>query len=253
MGRVMIVLKSRHEIEIMREANRIAALVIERIKGLIEPGISTLELDRNAEDMITKMGASPAFKGYRGYRHTLCTSINSQVVHGIPSDKVRLAEGDIISIDCGVLYKGYYGDHAWTFPVGEVDERAKKLLKAGETALFEGIGKMFPGNRLYDISAAIEECAEREGFSVVKEYTGHGIGRELHEDPQVPNFGKAGTGPQIRSGLVLAIEPMLNEGESDVKVLEDGWTVVTVDGGRSVHFEHSVAVTDDGPVVLSVL
>ena len=172
----MIVLKSRHEIEIMREANRITALVVERIKELIEPGISTLELDQTAEDMIVKMGASPAFKGYRGYRHTLCTSINSQVVHGIPSDKVRLAKGDIISIDCGVLYKGYYGDHAWTFPVGEVDERAKKLLKAGETALFEGIGKMFPGNRLYDISAAIEECAEGEGFSAVKEHARHGIG-----------------------------------------------------------------------------
>lgn len=246
----MIVLKSKEEIDIMREANRIVAEVLEFLKGMINPGVTTGELDRVAEKMIRERGATPAFKGYLGYRHTLCTSINEEVVHGIPGDK-SLSEGDIISIDCGVLYKGFYGDHAWTFPVGMIDRESEDLLNVAKEALFRGIKMAAVGNRLYDISAAIQEYVEGSGFSVVKDYVGHGIGRKLHEEPQVPNFGEAGTGIKIRPGLVLALEPMVNAGTSDVKVLQDEWTVVTKDGKRSAHFEHSVAITENGPEILS--
>lgn len=248
----MIVLKSKDEIEIMREANRIVAIVLKRMEEMVRPGVTTAELDHEAEKMILQMGAKPAFKGYLGYKHVLCTSINSEVVHGIPGE-VFLKEGDIISIDCGVLYKGFYGDHAWTFPVGTIDAGARRLLETAERALYAGIEEMLPGNRLYDISAAIQKCVEKDGFSVVRDFVGHGVGRELHEDPQVPNFGEAGTGLKLRPGLTVAIEPMVNEGTWKVKVRPDEWTVVTEDGGRSAHFEHSVAVTEEGPKILSIL
>ena len=227
----MIILKSKEEIEIMRDANRILAQIMGHLKTLIEPGITTAELDQVAEEMILKNGGKPAFKGYLGYQHTLCTSINSEVVHGIPGN-VKLQEGDIISVDCGVYYRGFFGDHAWTFPVGNIDPEFEKLLEIAEKALYEGIENAVVGNRLYDISAAIQTIAEGNGYSVVKDYVGHGIGRNLHEEPQVPNFGKAGTGIKIRPGLVVALEPMVNIGTSDVRVMPDNWTVVTQDEKR---------------------
>lgn len=248
----MIVLKSTDELKIMREANRIAALAMDVIRGMIRPGVSTLELDAAAEEVILKSGSKPAFKGYLGYKHTLCTSINEQVVHGIPS-KVKLAEGDIISVDCGVYHKGFYGDHAWTFGVGKIDAESKKLMRVAEEALAQGIEKAVVGNRLYDISAVIQSQVEKNGFSVVRDYVGHGVGRQLHEEPQVPNFGEAGTGLQLRPGLVLALEPMVNVGTWKVKVLPDEWTVVTEDRKRSAHYEHSIAITKDGPQILSKL
>lgn len=248
----MIVLKSREEIEIMRDANRIVAEVMSRLKEMIMPGITTAELDRVAEEMILAGRARPAFKGYLGYQYTLCTSVNSEVVHGIPGD-IELHDGDIISIDCGVYYKGFYGDHAWTFPVGRVDDESWRLLRVAEESLNKAISKAVVGGRLYDISAAIQGHVEGNGFSVVRDYVGHGVGRELHEEPQVPNFGEAGTGLKLRAGLVLAIEPMVNTGTWAVEVLSDEWTVVTKDGKNSAHFEHSVVITDDGPDVLSRL
>lgn len=246
----MILLKSKEEIEIMREANGIVVDAMTRIKTMIQPGVTTGELDRVAEEVILKKGAKPAFKGYLGYRHTLCTSINEQVVHGIPGDVV-LSEGDILSVDCGVYYKGFYGDHAWTFPVGKIDKGSEKLLRTSETALHLSIEKAVVGNRLFDISAVIQKHVEKDGFSVVRDYVGHGVGRSLHEEPQVPNFGEAGTGIKLRPGLVLAIEPMVNQGTWEVRVLPDEWTVVTKDGMRSAHYEHSIAITEDGPVILS--
>lgn len=248
----MIVLKSREEIGILREANRIVAQAMEAVRELISDGVTTADLDRKAEEVIRKAGAEPAFPKVPGYRHTLCVSINEEVVHGIPG-KRRLKEGDIVSVDCGVVFNGFVGDHAWTWPVGKVSADAATILKTGEKALELGIGQCRSGNRLHDISHAIQMCAEGEGFSVVRDYVGHGIGRELHEDPQVPNFGEPGTGLKLRAGLVLALEPMLNAGTHEVETLKDGWTVVTKDRKLSVHFEHSVAITDDGPQVLSVL
>lgn len=246
----MIILKSSEEIGIMREANRIAARVLEFLSDMARPGAKTMDMDRAAEDFIVKNGAAPAFKGYLGYEHTLCTSINEQIVHGIPGED-ELGEGDIISIDCGVYYKGFYGDHAWTYAVGRVDAESKRLLDVGERALYRGIEMARVGNRLYDISAAIQECVESNGFSVVRDYVGHGVGRKLHEEPQVPNFGVAGTGVKLRQGLVLALEPMVNAGTWKVRVLQDGWTVVTEDGKKSAHFEHSIAILSDGPEILS--
>lgn len=246
----MIELKSKEEIEIMREANRIAAAVMSRIEGMLAPGVTTEELDKAAEDYIVKKGATPAFKGYMGYKWTLCTSINEQVVHGIPG-KYRLKEGDIISVDCGTFYRGFYGDHAWTYSVGATDEGSEKLLRVAKEALFKGIEKAILGNRLFDISAAIQSHAEQNGFSVVRDYVGHGIGRKLHEDPQVPNYGEAGTGLKLKPGFVLALEPMVNMGTWKVDVLEDEWTVVTADRKRSAHFEHTIAITEEGPEILS--
>jgi len=246
----MITLKSRDEVEKLRAANRIVAEVMARIGEMIAPGAVTGELDRIAEEYIRGRGATPAFPTVPGYRHTLCVSINEEVVHGIPGGR-ELKEGDIVSIDCGVLLDGFFGDHAWTFPVGKVGEGAQKLLAVSEEALEKGIAAATVGNRLFDISAAIEEVASAGGFSVVREYVGHGIGRELHEEPQVPNFGAPGTGMKLRRGLCLALEPMLNEGGSEVEVLEDGWTVVTKDRKLSAHFEHSIAIMDEGPEILS--
>lgn len=247
----MIVLRSRDEIEKLRASNRIVAAVMDRLKKAIQPGTITLELDAMAEKLVLDMGATPAFKGYKGYQHTLCTSVNEQVVHGIPN-KRKLKEGDILSIDIGVKLDGYFGDHAVTVPVGRVSEEARQLLKFCEEALWKGIEKAQAGNRLFDVSCAIQAHAESAGFSVVRVYVGHGIGTSLHEEPQVPNFGEAGTGPELKPGMVMAIEPMLNLGGADVKVLGDSWTVVTADGKLSAHFEHSLAISENGPEILSV-
>ncbi|MBI4212459.1 MAG: type I methionyl aminopeptidase [Deltaproteobacteria bacterium] len=248
----MIILKSRDEIEKMRASNRIVAHVMALLREQVRPGVTTAELDRLAEREIVARGGQPAFKGYRGFRHTLCISVNEVVVHGIPGDRV-LCEGDIVGIDCGVLHDGFYGDHAWTFPVGKVSENARRLLANGERSLYAGIAKATAENRLYDISEAVQVEAEQEGFSIVRDYVGHGIGKSLHEEPQVPNYGKAGTGMKLRAGMVLAIEPMINEGTQETEVLTDGWTVVTKDRKLSVHFEHSVAITEHGPDILSKL
>lgn len=247
----MIIAKSAVEIEVMREAGRITALALDAVSSAVRPGATTADLDAIAEDVIVKAGARPAFKGYHGFPATLCTSVNDQVVHGIPGGRV-LKEGEIVSVDCGAIVDGYYGDSARTFPVGQVSAEATRLMDVTRRSLEAGIARCRPGMRLYDVSAAVQEVAEAAGFSVVREYVGHGIGRSMHEDPQVPNYGKAGTGPTLRTGMVLAIEPMINAGAPDVRSLDDGWTVVTLDGAMSAHFEHTVAVTEDGPLVLTV-
>jgi len=246
----MIILKSRHEIEKMKISNRIVVEVLEEIKKKIRVGVTTIELDRLAESVILKKGGTPAFKGYRGYPNSLCISINEQVVHGIPSNR-RLKDGDLVSIDLGVYHDGYYGDAAITVGAGEITSEAKRLLDATQKALYIGIEKAMAGNHLSDISNAVQMYVEGEGFSVVRAFVGHGIGTSLHEEPQVPNFGEAGKGPLLKSGMVLAIEPMVNAGVSDVEVLEDDWTVVTADGSLSAHFEHTVAVTDNGVEILT--
>jgi len=246
----MIVLKSPQEIAVMREANQIVAELLQELKARAVPGVSTRELDEIAERFIRKKKAKCAFKGYRGYPNCLCTSVNDVIVHGLPSS-AELREGDILSIDCGVYYKGFYGDAAITVPIGRVSERAQRLIQTTRECLHLAIERMVEGNRLSDISHAIQTCAEKEGFSVVRDFVGHGIGRQLHEDPQVPNYGQAGTGIRLKTGMVLAIEPMVNEGHWGVRILKDGWTAVTEDGSLSAHFEHSVAITDNGPLVLS--
>lgn len=246
----MVILKSPEEIEKIRASDIIVANILNELRNVIKPGITTIELDRYSEELALKMGGKPAFKGYRGYPFSLCTSVNGEVVHGMPSDRA-LKAGDIISLDFGIYYKGYYGDSAITLPVGEVSRVSQALISTTEEALHCGIEKMRAGNRLGDISAAIQECVEAAGFSVVRDFVGHGIGRSLHEDPQIPNFGVRGRGIKLKTGMVFAIEPMVNEGTYKVKVLDDGWTVVTADGKLSAHFEHSVAITEDGPVILS--
>ncbi len=246
----MIILRSRHEIEKMKISNRIVAEVLEEVIKKIRVGVTTIELDRLAESVILKKGGTPAFKGYRGYPNSLCISINEQVVHGIPSNR-RLKDGDLVSIDLGVYHDGYYGDAAITVGAGEITPEAKRLLDATQKALYIGIEKARAGNHLSDISNAVQMYVEGEGFSVVRAFVGHGIGTSLHEEPQVPNFGEAGKGPLLKSGMVLAIEPMVNAGVSDVEVLEDDWTVVTADGSLSAHFEHTVAITDNGVEILT--
>ncbi|HDP24362.1 MAG TPA: type I methionyl aminopeptidase [Deltaproteobacteria bacterium] len=248
----MIILKNQEEIAVMREANRIIALLFQHLEPMIQPGITTEELDREAELFIRSHNAVPAFKGYRGFPATLCTSINEEVVHGIPGQR-PLRDGDIASIDVGALYKGFYSDSARTFAVGSVSSKAQDLMKATERALTEGIGQAVPGNHLFDISAAVQEVVESRGFSVVRDFVGHGIGRSMHEEPQIPNFGKKGTGPLLREGMTLAIEPMVNAGTWKVLILKDGWTAVTADRSLSAHFEHSIAVTSNGPMILSTL
>jgi methionyl aminopeptidase len=247
----MIVLRSPKEIKKLQASNRIVAIIMERLREAVQPGATTLELDAMAEKMVLEMGATPVFKGYKGFKHTLCTSVNEQVVHGVPNN-LKLKDGDIVSIDIGVKLDGYIGDHAMTIPVGHVSDEAKRLLKFCEESLGKGIEKAFAGNRLFDISNAIQVHAESAGYSVVRVYVGHGVGTSLHEEPQVPNFGEPGTGPELKTGMVLAIEPMLNIGGPDVKVLEDAWTVVTADGKLSAHFEHSIAISENGPLILSV-
>jgi len=246
----MVILKSREEIEQLRVSNQIVAEVLECLKTLIQPGITTQDLDRYAEEMTLKKGAKPAFKGYMGYPSSLCVSVNSEVVHGIPSDRV-LKDGDIVSLDFGSYYQGYYGDSAMTIPVGNVSGNAKRLIDVTNEALYKGIAEARTKNRLGDISAAVQNHVERAGFSVVRDFVGHGIGRKLHEEPQIPNFGIQGRGIALKAGMVFAIEPMVNEGTYHVKVMKDGWTVVTLDGKRSAHFEHTVAITEDGPDILS--
>ncbi|SMB88925.1 methionine aminopeptidase, type I [Thermanaeromonas toyohensis ToBE] len=248
----MIILKGRREIELMRRAGRVVAEVLAILEQHIAPGVTTLELNRIAEEALSRRGAIPAFKGYRGFPASICVAINQEVVHGIPSLK-KLAEGDIISIDIGAVIDGYYGDAAATFPVGAIDEEKKRLLKVTREALWQGIKQAVVGNRLSDISHAIQSYVESNGFSVVRDYVGHGIGREMHEDPQVPNFGRPGRGPRLRPGMTLAIEPMVNAGTHEVLTLSDGWTVVTADGKPSAHFEHTVAITEDGPDILTLL
>jgi methionyl aminopeptidase len=245
----MTVLKTPGEIELMDEANRIVLAVIEGVGERIAPGVTSRELDRWAEQTIRAAGGVPAFLHYRGYPATLCISVNDVVVHGIPSG-VPLVEGDIVGIDCGVLYNGYYGDAARTFAVGRVGEEAQKLLEVTERALHLAIAQVRPGGRLSDIGHAVQSHAESHGFSVVREFSGHGVGASLHEDPQVPNFGQPGKGPKLKPGMVLAIEPMVNAGTSDVRMDADGWTARTADGSLSAHFEYSVAVTQKGARVL---
>jgi methionyl aminopeptidase len=246
----MVILKSPEEIEKIRASNHIVAEVLKGLRELVKPGITTEELDIYAETMTKERGADPAFKGYMGYPSSLCTSVNAEVVHGIPSDRV-LEEGDLISMDFGVLYDGYYGDAAITVAVGEVSPVAERLMKATHEALYKGICEAKVGNRLGDISSAVQTHVENAGFSVVRDFVGHGIGRNLHEEPQIPNFGVRGRGIELKSGMVFAIEPMVNEGTYKVKVLKDGWTVITLDGKLSAHFEHTIAITENGPVILS--
>ncbi len=248
----MIILKNTQEIAMMRESNRILAQLFEHIAPMIQPGITTAELDSEAELFIRSLSAVPAFKGYRGFPATLCTSVNEAVVHGIPSER-RLVSGDIISIDVGALFNGFYSDAARTFPVGEVSKQAQALMDATRQALAAGISQAYPGNRLSDISSAVQQVVESAGFSVVRDFVGHGIGKGLHEDPQIPNFGKKGNGPVLKEGMTFAIEPMVNQGSWKVAVCEDGWTAVTSDGSLSAHFEDSIAITKHGPLILSAL
>ncbi len=246
----MIMLKSVEEVEIMAEASRIVAQTLVTLQSLVRAGVSTRDLDEAAESAIRSRGGIPAFKGYRNYPSTLCTSINEQVVHGIPSNR-KLVDGDIIGIDIGAIVEGYYGDAAVTLAVGTIPPAVERLLRTTQQSLYDGIAQARVGNRLSDISHAVQQCAESAGFSVVTDFVGHGIGRQLHEEPQIPNFGPPGQGPRLRQGMVLAIEPMVNVGKSAVRLLPDRWTVVTQDGSLSAHFEHTVAITEEGPRVLT--
>jgi methionyl aminopeptidase len=246
----MIVRKSQAEIDTMREAGRVTARALNAVGSAVRPGVTTAELDAIAAEVISAAGARPAFKGYHGFPATICASRNGVVVHGIPG-KERLVEGDIISVDVGAIVEGYYGDAAYTWPVGRVSSAVAELLDATKRGLEAGIARCVAGMRLYDISAAVQSVAEGAGFSVVREYVGHGIGRAMHEEPQVPNYGTAGRGPTLQAGMVLAIEPMVNAGGPGVMQLDDGWTVVTADGSFSAHFEHTVAITEEGPLVLT--
>lgn len=248
----MVILKSSWEIDLIRKSGRIVAEALARLTKLVEPGITTLDLDRLAEEYILKRGAKPAFKGYRGYPYSLCASVNEQVVHALPSER-KLKEGDIVSLDLGSIVDGYYGDAAVTVPVGQVSDEANRLIDVTQESLRRAIDAVHPGGRLSDISHAVQAAAEAEGFSVVRLFVGHGIGRSLHEEPQIPNFGPPGHGPVLKTGMVLAIEPMVNAGSPDVMILEDRWTAVTCDGSLSAHFEHTVALTENGTEVLTSL
>ena len=248
-----VVLKSSQEIEKMRRAGHIVREVLETVRGLVKPGVTTFDLEKAADAKIKELGAKAAFKGYHGFPCVLCTSVNSEVVHGIPSVKRVLKEGDIVSVDCGAVIDGFYGDSAITVPVGEkIDPETARLLKVTEASLHAGIAVVKPGATLGDIGAAVQGVVEAEGFSVVRDFVGHGIGSNMHEDPQIQNYGEAGRGMKLRAGMVIAIEPMVNAGQPDVKVLRDGWTAVTNDGSMSAHFEHTVAVTDTGAKILTV-
>lgn len=236
----------------MRAAGQLVGQVRNRLREMAQPGITTIELDRFAEKMIRDAGALPTFKGYNGFPYSICASVNEQIVHGFPSE-YKLKEGDIFSIDCGVTLEGFVGDTATTIPVGKVSEDRLKLIRVTEECLERAILQCVPGKHLGDIGWAVQEHAEANGYSVVRDYVGHGIGRRMHEDPQIPNYGRPGLGPKIKSGYVFAIEPMINIGSHHTKVLADGWTVVTVDGQPSAHFEHTIAITDDGPEVLTLV
>lgn len=251
----MIILKTRKEIEIMREANRIVAQILERIGEVIGRGTTTGELDAIAEKMIRKAKAKAAFKGYQMRNQTpypacVCSSVNEEVVHGIPGPR-ELKDGDIVSIDVGVVLNGFVGDAARTYPVGQVSDQAVKLMQVTHESLYKGIEQAVPGNRLHDISGAVQSHVESNGFSVVRDFVGHGIGRDMHEPPQIPNYVGVGSNPRLKAGMVLALEPMVNEGTWRIELLDDDWTAVTADGKLSAHFEHSVAITDNGPLILS--
>ncbi|HEX2236140.1 MAG TPA: type I methionyl aminopeptidase [Actinomycetota bacterium] len=248
----MIYKKSREEIAIMRRAGKVVADALDRLEEALSPGVTTAELDRIAEGVISGAGGRASFKGYRGYPASICTSPNDVIVHGIPSADDRLDSGDIISLDVGVLLDGFHADSAWTFPVGEVDARVAELLKVTEQSLEAAIAECRPGKRLGDVGWAVEEVAEAAGFSIVREYVGHGVGRALHEDPQIPNYGPAGRRELLSPGMTLAIEPMVNLGGPETRVLDDGWTVVTADGELSAHFEHTVAITEEGHEILTL-
>lgn len=246
----MIIGKSKKEIEKMRAAGQLVGSVLRELRGMVVPGITTIEIDRAAEKMIKDAGALPTFKGYHGFPFSICASVNEQVVHGFPSN-YKLKEGDLFSIDCGVTLEGFVGDTATTVPVGTVREDWQKLIRVTEECLERAIEQCRPGKHLGDIGWAVQELAESHGYSVVRDYVGHGIGRQMHEDPQIPNYGKPGQGPKIKAGYVFAVEPMVNMGGHHTKVLSDGWTVVTLDGQPSAHSEHTIAITEDGPEVLT--
>ena len=246
----MITLKSKREIELLKEAGHIVYLTHQYLRPHIKAGIKTIELNQLAEDFIKSKGATPSFKGYEGFPYTLCISVNDEIVHGFPSDRI-LKDGDIISIDIGACYKGYHGDSAWTYTVGNASHDAKYLLEHTEKALYEGIKQAKVGNRIGDISYAVEKYATEHNLGVVKELVGHGVGTSVHEAPDVPNYGKKGTGPKIKNGMVIAIEPMLTLGSPDIYILDNDWTVVTADESLSAHFEHTIAITDEGVIILT--
>ena len=246
----MITIKSKREIELMREAGKIVSMTHKYLKNYIKPGITTKELDELAENYIRKMGGVPTCKGYEGFPATLCTSVNDTVVHGIP-DNYKLKDGDIITIDMVIGYKGYQGDAAWTYAVGTISDDKKYLMEHTEKALYEGVKQVKPGNHIGDISNAVEEYAKKYNLGVVKELCGHGIGREMHEDPEVPNYGKANTGPKLKEGMVICIEPMLNLGTADIYMLDDDWTIKTDDGKPAAHYEHTILVTEHGYEILT--
>lgn len=248
----MIILKSQRELNYLRDAGKIVAETLAELKKAVKPEVTTQELDTIAEDYIKSCGAIPAFKGYQGFPGNICASVNEEVVHGIPGLR-KLKNGDTISIDMGAVINGYYGDAAITVPVGEIDSELQQLLKVTEESLYKGIEQAVVDNHLGDISHAVQNHAEQYGFGVVRDYVGHGIGRKMHEDPQIPNYGLPGRGPRLKSGMTLAIEPMINLGTHEVKVLKDGWTVVTADRKSSAHFEHTIAITPEGPEILTKL
>ncbi|WP_114572153.1 type I methionyl aminopeptidase [Exiguobacterium flavidum] len=247
----MIITKAPREIDIMREAGRIVARTHKELKAHIRPGVTTGELDAIAERIIRSYGATPSFKGYNGFTGSICASVNEELVHGIPGKRV-LKDGDIISIDIGAQYNGYHGDSAWTYPVGTISEETRRLLDVTEESLYKGLERAKAGVHLTDISHAIQSHVEAANFSVVREYVGHGVGQNLHEDPQIPHYGPPGKGPRLKTGMTLAIEPMVNVGKRYVRTLSDNWTVVTVDGSMCAHFEHTIAITDDGYEILTV-
>lgn len=249
----MIIIKNDSEIEKMRRAGRLVGETLSMLEKEVKPGITTAELDKLGEKYIRSNGGIPSFKGYGGFPASICTSVNEQIVHGIPSHEVVLKEGDIISVDCGAILDGYQGDAARTFPVGNISDEAKKLIEVTKESFFKGAEKAIVGNRLTDISSAVQKYAESFGYSVVRDYVGHGIGRDMHEDPEVPNYGRPGRGPKLVHGMVLAIEPMVNIGTYNVKVLSNDWTVVTEDGSLSAHYENTVAILNDGPEILTLI
>lgn len=248
----MITLKSAHEIALMRQAGRIVALVHEELRKHLRPGITTRELDHIAEQVIRSHGATPSFKGYEGFPSSICTSVNQVVVHGIPND-LHLLNGDIISIDIGANYQGYHGDSAWTYGIGEITPTARLLMEVTEQALWQGLAQIKPGNRVTDISNAIQKYVESKGFSIPRDLTGHGVGRQLHEDPIIPNYGAAGRGPILRKGMTIAVEPMVHVGGPQTTVRLDGWTVETADGKLAAHYEHTVVITENGYDILTKL
>ena len=249
----MIVLKTSRELSIMRKAGQISQKALRLAGEAVEPGVSTWELDKIVRQYIESMGATPSFLHYNGFPASACISVNNVVIHGIPSKSTILKRGDIVGIDVGACYEGFHGDNAWTFPVGEISPEAQALLDATEKALFLGIAQARPGNRLGDIGHAVQEYVEARNYSVVREFVGHGVGAKLHEDPSVPNYGTPGRGVRLLPGMTIAIEPMVNQGKAPVRILDDGWTTVTRDGSLSAHFEHTVAITADGPVILTSL